>query len=138
VVAIFCGRLLDKRAVTVFGDGAQTRDYVFVEDVARANVAAATATLPPVGGVDARAFNVGTSRETSVLELAAALGRVAGSTATVDRAPARPGELQRSAVRNDKAAQWLGWTPQVTLEEGLRRTYEWFALRPGRAQGASR
>ena len=138
VVAIFCGRLLDKRPVTVFGDGAQTRDYVFVEDVARANFAAATATLPDAGGVDARAFNVGTSQETSVLQLAAILGRVAGSTATVERAAARPGELQRSAVRNDKAVQWLGWSPQVSLDDGLRRTYEWFAQRPGRAQGASR
>jgi UDP-glucose 4-epimerase len=138
VVAIFCGRLLNKRPVTVFGDGAQTRDYVFVEDVARANVAAATANLPPAGGVDARAFNVGTSQETSVLELAATLGRVAGSTATVERAPARPGELQRSAVRNDKSAKWLGWSPQVTLGEGLRQTYEWFAQRPGRAEGVKR
>ena len=127
VVAIFCGRLLDGRPLTVFGGGEQTRDYVFVGDVARANVAAATRALPPVGRVDARAFNVGTSRETSVLDLARVLGDVAGSPAQVEHAPARPGELQRSAIRIDKAKKWLGWIPEVSLEEGLARTYRWFA-----------
>ena len=128
VVAIFCGRILDGRALTVFGDGEQTRDYVFVGDVARANLAAATRPLPPPGGVDARAFNVGTSRETSVRELATILGEVAKSTSSpVEFAAARPGELQRSAVRIDKAGKWLGWTPQVTLREGLAKTFEWFA-----------
>ena len=127
VVAIFCGRLLEGRALTVFGDGEQTRDYVYVEDVARANLAAATKPLPPAGSIDSRAFNIGTSRETSVLELAHVLGSIAGSEAPVEHAPARPGELQRSAVRADKAAEWLGWTPVATLREGLTRTYEWFA-----------
>ena len=127
VVAIFCGRLLEGRAVTVFGDGRQTRDYVFVGDVARANVAAATRPLPPSGGVDARAFNIGTSRETSVLELARVLSTVAHSEAPVEHAPARPGELQRSAVRAEKAARWLGWTPEVSLRDGLARTFAWFA-----------
>jgi UDP-glucose 4-epimerase len=127
VVAIFCGRLLEGRSLTVFGDGQQTRDYVFVDDVARANLAAATKPLPPAGTVDARAFNIGTSRETSVLELAKVLGSIAASNAPVEMAPARPGELQRSAVKADKAAQWLGWRPSVTLRDGLARTYEWFA-----------
>jgi UDP-glucose 4-epimerase len=129
VVAIFCGRLLEGRPLTVYGDGRQTRDYVFVGDVARANVAAATASLPPVGGVDSRAFNIGTARETSVLELGIVLAQVAGSTAAIEHAPARPGELQRSAVRIDKAARWLGWRPNSDLHEGLSRTYEWFAQR---------
>ena len=127
VVAIFCGRLLEGRALTVFGDGKQTRDYVFVGDVARANLAAATSALPGAGNVDARAFNVGTSVETSVLELANVLGSIAGSRAPVEHAPARPGELQRSAVRAEKAAEWLRWKPAVSLREGLSRTYEWFA-----------
>ena len=127
VVAIFCGRLLERRALTVYGDGAQTRDYVYVEDVARANVAAATRPLPPAGSIDSRAFNISTSEETSVLTLATLMGSVAGSEAAVEHAPARPGELQRSAAKADKAAKWLGWTPAVTLREGLGRTYEWFA-----------
>ena len=130
VVAIFCGRLLDGRALTVYGDGRQTRDYVYVEDVARANVAAASATLPPIGAVDARAFNIGTGRETSVLELGTVLARVAGTLpATIEHAPARPGELQRSAIRIDKAARWLRWTPAVALHDGLAKTYTWFAHR---------
>jgi UDP-glucose 4-epimerase len=134
VVAIFCGRLLERRALTVYGDGRQTRDYVYVGDVARANFAAATASLPPIGGVDARAFNIGTGRETSVLELGTVLGRVAGSTAAIEHLPARAGELQRSAVRIDKAAKWLGWKPKADLHEGLARTYEWFADRHASAR----
>jgi UDP-glucose 4-epimerase len=135
VVAIFCGRLLEGRALTVYGDGAQTRDYVYVGDVARANFAAATAALPPIGGVDARAFNIGTGRETSVLELGSVLGEVAGSRAEIQHAPARPGELARSAVRIDKAAKWLRWKPAVSLREGLSSTYEWFAGRHASATG---
>jgi UDP-glucose 4-epimerase len=129
VVAIFCGRILDGRAMTTFGEGEQTRDYVFVKDVARANYLAATATLPAVGPLDARAFNVGTGIETSVNTLAATLRRVAGSDTAVERAPARAGELQRSALVIDKAARELGWRPEVSLEEGLRETYEFFAAR---------
>ena len=129
VVAIFCGRILEGRPLTAFGDGRQTRDYVFVEDVARANLAAATAELPPVAGVDGRAFNIGTSRETSVLELAESIARAAGERLVIEHAPARPGELQRSAVRIDKAGRWLGWRPQVSLDDGLSRTFRWFADR---------
>ena len=129
VVAIFCGRLLEGRALTVFGDGAQTRDYVYVEDVARANLAAVTRPLPQAGSIDMRAFNIATGEETSVLELARLLGQAAGSDAPVEHAPARPGELQRSAARPDKAAQWLGWRPAVPLRDGLARTYHWFAGR---------
>lgn len=128
VVAIFCGRLLDGRALTVFGDGAQTRDYVFVEDVARANLAAATRPLPPAGSIDDRAFNIATADETSVLKLAEILASAAGSSVPVEHAPARPGELHRSAAKPDKAAKWLGWKPTVSLRDGLARTYEWFAV----------
>jgi UDP-glucose 4-epimerase len=129
VVAIFCNRILDGRPLTVFGDGRQTRDYVFVKDVARANLAAAERDLPPRGQVDARAFNVGTSVETSVLELAQALRGAAGSDAPIEHAPARAGELQRSAVAIDKAQRALGWAPEVRLEDGLHETFEWFAAR---------
>jgi UDP-glucose 4-epimerase len=129
VVAIFCGRLLEGRPMTVFGTGTQTRDYVFVHDVARANLAAATSELPPVAGVDSRAFNIGTARETTVVELAETLARGARERAPIEYAPARPGELQRSAVRIDKAARWLGWRPEVDLEDGLTQTFRWFADR---------
>jgi UDP-glucose 4-epimerase len=129
VVAIFCNRLLGGEPLTVFGDGRQTRDYVYAGDVARANVAAATAELPPARQVDVRAYNVGTGRETSVLELADTLQRAAGSSVPVNHTPARAGELPRSAVTNTKAARELGWSPRVTLEDGLRETYAYFAAR---------
>ncbi|HKG92960.1 MAG TPA: NAD-dependent epimerase/dehydratase family protein [Gemmatimonadaceae bacterium] len=132
VVAIFCNRILEGRPLTVFGDGRQTRDYVFVKDVARANLAAAERELPPMAQLDSRAFNVGTAVETSVVELAELLKRAGGSDTPLQYAPARPGELQRSAVSIDKAARVLGWRPQVPLDEGLRETYEWFAARRSR------
>ncbi|HEY9427891.1 MAG TPA: NAD-dependent epimerase/dehydratase family protein [Gemmatimonadaceae bacterium] len=131
VVAIFCNRLIDGIPLTIFGDGLQTRDYVYAGDVARANFLASRAELPPAEGVDSRAFNVGTSVETDVVELARRLREVSGkSSARVEHAPARPGEQRRSAVNAAKTARVLGWKPRVTLDAGLRQTYEWFvALR---------
>ena len=129
VVAIFCNRLLEGRPMTIFGDGSQTRDYVFVKDVARANLAAAEADLPPVGKLDARAFNVGTGVETSVTDLADTLRRAAGSDVRAEHAPARPGELARSAVSIEKARRVLGWAPTVQLTEGLAETFAFFAAR---------
>jgi UDP-glucose 4-epimerase len=127
VVAIFCGRILDRLPLTVFGDGRQTRDYVFVSDVARAAQMAASAILPPIGRLDARAFNVGTGVGTSVLDLAEALCRISGIRLPIEYAPARLGEQQRSFVSIHKAAAQLGWRPTVGLEDGLATTYRWFA-----------
>jgi UDP-glucose 4-epimerase len=129
VVAIFCDRLIDGVPLTIFGDGGQTRDYVYVGDVARANLAAATTKLPAATGVDSRAFNIGTTIETDVVTLANVLKEVSGGTSEVVHAPARAGEQRRSAVRNDKAAKVLGWKPQMSLHDGLRATYQWFAAR---------
>jgi UDP-glucose 4-epimerase len=134
VVAIFCNKILKGQPMMVFGDGMQTRDYVFAGDVARANVAAATVSLPPARQVDLRAFNIGTGRETSVLELANTLQKAAGSSVPIEHAPARAGELPRSAVSNKKATSGLGWRPEVNLEDGLRMTFDYFAKR---ARGAS-
>jgi UDP-glucose 4-epimerase len=136
VVAIFCNRVLDGRALTVFGDGSQTRDYVFVKDVARANLAAAERELPKPGPINERAFNVGTGVETSVNELAGALRRAAGSETAIEYAPARAGELQRSCVSIEKIGRQLGWRPEMSLDAGLAETYEWFAAR--RAGAAAR
>lgn len=129
VVAIFCQRLIDGTPLTVFGDGGQTRDYVYVGDVARAHVLAAQLATIPAGKVDDRAFNLGTQRETSVVELAQSLMRAAKKDVPLHHAPPRPGEQRRSVVSIAKATAGLGWTPQVALEDGLSRTYHWFATR---------
>ena len=129
VVAIFCQRIIDGTPLTVFGDGGQTRDYVFVGDVARAHVLAAAVPTIPAGRVDDRAFNLGTQRETSVTELASTLMRAATKQVPLNHAPARAGEQRRSVVSIEKAKTGLGWAPQVSLEDGLRRTYDWFAAR---------
>ena len=132
VVAIFCGRLLAGRPLTVFGDGTQTRDYVYVTDVADATWRAATGTLPAPGLLDARAFNVGTGIGTSVRRLAEVLSRAAGTEPKIEYAPKRPGEQQDSVVDVTKATRVLDWRPAVSLEDGLARSYEWFAARSTR------
>jgi len=117
VVAIFLGALARGEAPTIFGEGTQTRDYVYVGDVARATIQA----LGQEGGV----FNVGTGRETSVLDLYEQCRRVAGSEVEAAFAPARLGELQRSVLDTGLAADELGFTAFVDLEDGLRSTWEW-------------
>jgi UDP-glucose 4-epimerase len=133
VVAIFCGRLLEGRPLTVFGDGQQTRDYVYVIDVADATWRAATRTLPAPALLDARAFNIGTGVGTPVLRLAEVLSAAAGRAPQIDFAPKRAGEQQESYVDVSKAARVLDWRPSVSLEDGLARSYAAFA-----AQHASR
>jgi UDP-glucose 4-epimerase len=129
VVAIFCGRIIRGEKLMIFGDGHQTRDYVYVGDVARAIFMAATNPLPVKGGIDARAFNIGTGRGTSVLELAKVLQTAAGSNVPVAFGPSRVGEVQDSFLTCVKAYELLGWKPEVTLPQGLKRTYAWFAER---------
>jgi UDP-glucose 4-epimerase len=126
VVAIFCQRLLDSRPITVYGNGQQTRDYVFVKDVAAANVLASRAKLPDVKRLDDRAINIGTCVETSVLDLAESLQRAAKISVPIEFAPKRDGEQQRSCIKIDKAAKVLGWKPNVKVEQGLQATYDWF------------
>ncbi len=129
VVAIFCGRILSNRPLTIFGDGRQTRDYVYVGDVARAMYLAGTEQLPPRERLDARGFNIGTGKGTSVIEIATLLQEVAGTKVAIEFAPHRPGEQQESFVNADKARELLGWIPQVTLAEGLATTFAWFKQR---------
>jgi len=127
VVAIFGSRLLAGQALTVFGDGEQTRDYVFVGDVANANLAATRWQVPAVGSLDDRAVNVGTATEVSVNTLARSMIAAVGARAEVHHAPARAGELLRSSVDFGKAEREWGWRPRVPLAEGLKRTYDWLA-----------
>ena len=125
VVAIFCNRILDGKPLTIFGDGLQTRDYVYVGDVARAVYLGATAKLPAAERVDARSFNVGTGVGTSVVDLAQMLQKAVGSNAEIVFAPKRPGEQQESFLDVAKAHRVLGWQPLVTLQEGLAETFAW-------------
>jgi UDP-glucose 4-epimerase len=120
VVAIFCNRLLAGEPVTIFGDGRQTRDYVFVEDVVDAFVAGGRHPEAPGARV-----NIGTGVETSVLELFAALRGVSGLGGEPGFAPARPGELARIALDPAEAGRVLGWRPRVGLADGLARTWAW-------------
>jgi UDP-glucose 4-epimerase len=131
VVAIFCNRIRSGSAITIFGDGSQTRDYVHVHDVARANMAATKWEVPTVSSIDSVAVNVGTATETSVTELAQKLIEVTGSPVSIEHQAARPGELQRSAVAIDRAGKDLGWQPQYTLDQGLLNTYEWITEHAG-------
>jgi UDP-glucose 4-epimerase len=116
VVAIFLGALARGDQARIYGDGLQTRDYVHAGDVARATVTA----LGQDGGV----FNVGTGRETSVVELYDLCRRVAGSDAEAVHAEARLGELRRSSLDPERAARELGFRALVELEDGLEATWE--------------
>ncbi len=118
VIAIFCGKLRAGERPTVFGDGRQTRDYIYVGDVVSAMLAAA-------GSEATGPVNVGTGIETDVLELARLLGELGGvESFEPEIASARTGEVQRISIDPAKAKRELGWTPQMDLSEGLRLTLD--------------
>jgi UDP-glucose 4-epimerase len=137
VIAIFIGALARGDAPTVYGDGRQTRDYVYVGDVVEA-LLAAEARLS-VGGAELRGpYNVGTGVETTVLDLVERLGRLGGRPDITPRmAPPRPGEVQRVALDCSRASAELGWSSRTGLDEGLERTLaaffgqEWSPARGG-------
>jgi UDP-glucose 4-epimerase len=119
VVAIFAGRLLADEPCTIFGDGSQTRDYVYVDDVVDAFVRSTS----KGGGL---LVNVGTGVETSVNDLYTALARAAGVDRPAAMAPARAGELQRSSLDPGRAAIHLGWKPWTTVDDGAAKVLDWF------------
>jgi UDP-glucose 4-epimerase len=121
VVAIFCGNLAAGRSSTINGTGEKTRDYVYVEDVARANVLALENEAP------SGAYNVGTGVETSVNGLYELLLGISGKDLPPEHGPAKPGEQARSSVDPTKAARLLGWRPEVNLKTGLEETFRFFA-----------
>ncbi|MFC0429403.1 NAD-dependent epimerase/dehydratase family protein [Kutzneria buriramensis] len=120
VVAVFADRLLAGRPTRVFGDGGNTRDYVYVDDVVAAFVTAAG----PVGG--GRRYNIGTGVQTSDLELHTLVAKAVGSEAEPDFAPARLGDLRASALDAAAARRDLGWRPTVELDDGVQRTVDYF------------
>ncbi len=123
VVAVFARCLRDGRPLPIHGDGAQTRDFLYVDDVARL---APLLISRPAGGV----FNLGTGIETSVATLAATVRELTGAGAPpTTGAPAVPGEQRRSVLDAGRARRELGWQPEVSLTEGLRRTLAWFGAR---------
>ncbi|GAC1574956.1 MAG: SDR family oxidoreductase [Candidatus Dormibacteria bacterium] len=122
VVAITATRLLEGRPPVIFGDGEQTRDFVYVEDVADATVAALRAARSgPV--------NIGTGRETSVRDIVTGLVELTGCDGDIEHRPARDGEVRRAALDASRAQRWLGWRAQTSLMDGLARTADFFAAR---------
>jgi UDP-glucose 4-epimerase len=117
VIAIFCGKLLDGGRATIFGDGKQTRDYVYVDDVVDANLRAAEsdATGP---------INIGLGQEKSVLDIVEVLNQHAPNGFEPEHAPERPGEVQHIALDPSRAREALGWEAKVELDEGLKRTLD--------------
>ena len=119
VVAIFCNRLINNKTPVINGDGEQTRDYIFVEDVVRANLMALEQNNSGI-------FNVGTGQETSVNKLTRSLLRIVRSNIEADTAQGLDYEQRRSCLDYKKIKKCMGWEPKVSLEEGLRETYEFF------------
>ena len=122
VVAIFAGKLLSGEPCTIFGDGAQTRDFVYVDDVVDAFARAAHKGSGLL-------MNIGTGAETSVNELYDTMAAAAGVTSPANYAPARPGELARSSLDPSRAGIHLGWKAWTSLPEGTAEVLRWFAAR---------
>jgi UDP-glucose 4-epimerase len=124
VIALFARRVLERRAPTIFGNGEQSRDFVFVEDVVRANLQAMDRTLEP-GAV----INVGTGQSVTILELYRRIAELAGFDVEPSHAPPRAGDVPHSLASIQRARDWLGYEPRVQLTEGLRRTLDWYRTR---------
>lgn len=120
VIPIFLKSLLNGNPVTIYGDGLQSRDFVFVEDVVRANFLAAE--KPTAAG---RVMNICTGCETTVVDLANRLGEIIGDTPAPHHAPSRPGDIYRSIGSPVLAKELLGFEPQINLNDGLHRTVDW-------------
>jgi UDP-glucose 4-epimerase len=118
VIPIFCSRLLAGERPVIYGDGRQTRDYVYVRDAVAAFLLAADRGRPGT-------WNIGTGQEVSVLDLAGVIGAAAGRPVEPTFAPRRPGELQRSALAVRRAERDLGWRPVTRLRDGVAAVYQW-------------
>ena len=128
VVAIFCAQALAGERPVIYGDGRQTRDYVYVGDAVGAFLAAADCGRPGT-------WNIGTGAEVSVRDLTHVISKVAGYPLDPVFAPARPGELLRGALAPDRARRDLGWTPTTSLADGIASVYRWIeAGTPERAR----
>jgi UDP-glucose 4-epimerase len=129
VIAIFMQRILAGLAPTIYGDGEQVRDFVYVDDVVAANLAA-LAVATPQG--ELAVFNIGTGRATSVNALWRGIEAIARPSVGAYHEPARSGDVRRSVLDASRAAHRLGWRPAVDVEDGLARTWAWFVEHAGR------
>jgi UDP-glucose 4-epimerase len=125
VVAAWLRATLNGQPIAIYGDGEQTRDFVFVEDLAAAVSAALDAPEDRIAG---ELFHVGTGVETTVNELAAAVGVAVGGSFEIRRLPARPGDVRRNVARVEEAAERLGYRAEIPLVEGIARTTAWFRV----------
>ena len=131
VVAIFCEGLLGKREIRINGTGTDTRDYVFVDDVVRANLLA----------LDSEAcdhFNVGTGRQADTNTIFRLIADALGKPPVVEHGPPRAGDLRASALDSALIGRTLGWRPEVSLEEGIAQTARWFAAQERSQAGTNR
>jgi UDP-glucose 4-epimerase len=118
VVAIFCALALAGQRPVVYGDGQQTRDFIYIGDAVSAYLAAADRGRPGI-------WNVGSGAEVSILQLVAVISELSGHPMSPVFAPARPGELRRGALASERARRDLGWAPTVSLADGVGRVYRW-------------
>jgi UDP-glucose 4-epimerase len=130
VIAIFMNKLSQGEKPAIYGDGGQTRDFVYVGDVARANLFALE---KETGGTE---YNIGTGVETSVNQLYCKLQKVFSTDISAVHAAAVPGEVRRICLDNSQAKKELGWKPEVDLAAGLEKTHDWFKTIPSPKQGS--
>ena len=119
MVAIFAGKLLKRESCTIYGTGMQTRDFVYVDDVASAFVAS-------IENGDGELLNIGTGTETSIQYLYEEMAIASGIEIDLERGEERAGEIERSSLDPSLAEKILGWTPQTSLRDGVHSTLEWF------------
>ncbi len=122
MIPLFLAAARDGEPATVFGDGTQTRDFTFVDDVVMANILAASR---PADIASGQVTNVGAARRTSLLDLIQTIARVSGRPLEPSLEAPREGDVQHSLASLDRAARVLDYHPTVSLEDGLRRTWEW-------------
>src|SRR5437868_1636773 len=132
VLAKFCTAFLDETQPVIFGDGEQTRDFTYVENAVHANLLACEA--PNVSG---KVFNIGVGGRFSLNQTVALLGKISGKQLEAKYEPARDGDIRDSQADISEARQSLGYEPQVSFEEGLRRTFEWYQSTQAKAKAQS-
>jgi UDP-glucose 4-epimerase len=124
VIAIFAKALVEGRQPTIYGDGEQTRDFTYIDNVVQANLLALERDLPP-GAV----INVGSGARTTINQLYRAMAEQLESSLSPRYAPPRPGDVKHSVASLERARQWLGYAPAVGWRDGLRQTVEWYRVR---------